>query len=281
MVAVGNTAGDDGQTSWSRVASPQAVPVSEFIIDLRSDGVTIDLRDGRASIDLTEPKPSYEDLDPERLHSLVDACVGVDRRLGPTRVFDVVVGTMLLIAAIPVIVVAAVMVRISSSGSVFYASARRGHRDDTFGAWKLRTMVDEFEQRQILDDHPDLAEKLERDCKLLDDPRVTPIGRILRRTSLDELPQLWNVVRGDMSLVGPRPKTLEEAPRYGAALEPILSIRPGLTGLWQTSGRNDLPFEDRIVLDLQYVASRSLLGDVRLCLTTIRQFLSSRRHGAY
>lgn len=271
MVAVGTTSDDDGQTAWPRVG----------LMAPRGDDVVIDLRGGAPTLDLTDPKPSFEDVDPDDLRALVEACNGVDRRLARTRAFDVAASAVLLAVAAPVILVAAVMVRLSSGGSVFYASSRFGHRGGTFGAWKLRTMVDEHEQRRILDAHPDLAEQLERDCKLIEDPRVTPIGRFLRRTSLDELPQLWNVLRGEMSLVGPRPKTLEEGPRYGPALEPILSLRPGLTGLWQTSGRNDLPFEDRIVLDLEYLASRTLRGDLRLCLITVKQFVSSGRHGAY
>ncbi len=269
MVAAGKAAEDSAELTASSLGS----------IDL--DNVVIDLRDDAPTLYFTEPEPSFRNLEPDELRSLINACDGVKRRLRATRVFDIVAASLLLVVALPVILIAAVMVRVSSGGSVFYASRRHGHLGTTFGAWKLRTMVDEFEQRRILDAHPDIAEQLERECKLLDDPRVTPIGRFLRRTSLDELPQLLNVVRGEMSLVGPRPKTIEEGPRFGPALEPVLSVRPGLTGLWQTSGRNDLPFEDRIVLDLQYVASRSFVGDLRLCLITFRQFLSTGRHGAY
>ncbi len=232
-------------------------------------------------LSLIDPEPSFEDLDPAVLDSLVAACNGVDPRLRRTRVFDVVAASILLLAALPVLAVACVLVRLSSGGSVFYSSRRLSHRGGTFGAWKLRTMVSDDEQQQILAANPDLVEQLERDCKLVDDPRVTPIGRVLRRTSLDELPQLWNVLRGEMSLVGPRPKLVGEGPRFGPALEPVLSVRPGLTGLWQTSGRNDLPFEDRIVLDLTYVSGRSIVGDLRLCLVTVSQLMSFGRHGAY
>lgn len=273
MVALRDSA-DDGRGAWPRVApNVLDVPVGNDVV--------IDLRDGAAVIDLTEPKPSYENLDPEVFRTLLDASEGVDLRLRRTRVFDVVLGSILLVVSIPIIAVTAVLVRISSEGSAFHASERYGHQGGRFGAWKLRTMVNEAAQQRILDENPDVAKQLERNCKLIDDPRVTRIGRLLRRTSLDELPQLWNVVKGEMSLVGPRPKTMEEGPRYGPALETILSTRPGITGLWQTSGRNDLVFEDRIVLDLQYLVSRTMLGDIRLCLTTVRQFMSSAHHGAY
>jgi lipopolysaccharide/colanic/teichoic acid biosynthesis glycosyltransferase len=283
MVALRDSA-DDGQTAWPRIApkAPDVPAGDDVVIDLRDGAAVIDLTEPNLTEpDLTQPKPSYEDLDPELFLSLLDSCNEIDRRLRRTRVFDVVLGSSLLVVSVPIIAAAAVLIRISSKGSPFYASERYGYQDGRFGAWKLRTMVNEAEQQRILDENPDVAEQLERNCKLTDDPRITGIGRLLRRTSLDELPQLWNVVKGEMSLVGPRPKTMEEGPRYGPALETILSTRPGLTGLWQTSGRNDLPFEDRIVLDLEYLASRSMLGDIRLCLTTVRQFMSSAHHGAY
>lgn len=253
-------------SSFPSVVGPQAV---------------IDLRSTETVLQLPTAKPSAADLDQAELMEMIRLAETALSTQRSRRVLDLVVGGTLLVLTAPLVAALALLVRLGSKGPAFYSSPRRAWRRGTFGAWKLRTMVTEDQQRRLLADQPDLADQLERDCKLIDDPRVTVVGRLLRRYSLDELPQFWNVVKGDMSLVGPRPKTLEEAHRYGPALEPILSVRPGLTGLWQTSGRNDLPFEDRIVLDLRYLAERSLFTDIRLCLVTVRQLFSAGRHGAY
>jgi undecaprenyl-phosphate galactose phosphotransferase len=122
-------------------------------------------------------------------------------------------------------------------------------------------------------------EEWARDQKLKHDPRITPIGHFLRRTSLDELPQLWNVVRGDMSLVGPRPVIYEELQRYGEDLQYYLSVRPGVTGLWQISGRNDIDYAQRVALDKKYVCNRTLWGDFMILLKTAIVLL--RGKGAY
>lgn len=247
---------------------------------LRPEDV-LDLRVEPTILELADPTPSVADLDPPQLASLIAACPIQPKRQRITRAIDLAIGIPALVIAAPVLATMAIFIKLTTSGPAFYSSPRRARHIGTFGAWKLRTMVDQLEQERILRSDPELAEQLERDCKLLDDPRVTPIGRFLRRTSLDELPQLWNIVKGEMSIVGPRPKTLEEDTRYGDALAPILSVRPGLTGRWQTSGRNDLPFVDRIVLDLEYVAHRSFRSDIEICVKTARQLLSSERHGAY
>jgi len=120
---------------------------------------------------------------------------------------------------------------------------------------------------------PEARAAYERDMKLADDPRVTAVGRWLRRLSLDELPQLWNILRGEMSLVGPRPKLPNERELYGNALELVLSVKPGLTGLWQVSGRSSLSYEQRIALDVAYVRERTLLGDIAICVRTAGQLL--------
>lgn len=198
-----------------------------------------------------------------------------------TRAFDICGASFLLVLTLPVIVLSALAIRVTSRGPAFYSSVRYGRNGKTFGALKLRSMVCEDEQQQLLSAHEGHREQLEHDFKLVDDPRVTPFGHFLRRRSLDELPQLINVLKGDMSLVGPRPKQLDEGLRYGETLAAVTTLRPGLTGLWQTSGRSDLPFEARIVLDLRYVASRTLRGDIKLCFTTARQLLSPRPYGAY
>lgn len=197
------------------------------------------------------------------------------------RAFDVAVAGLLLLVTLPLLVVLVLAVRLSSRGPAIYRSERHGCDGTRFHALKLRTMVDADRQRERLAAAGTAARNLEREFKLRDDPRVTAVGRFLRRTSLDELPQLINVLRGDMSMVGPRPKLLDEAHRYGDAFREIMSVRPGLTGHWQTAGRSDLPFEARVSLDLDYVRGRTLRWDTKICLLTAIQLLSPRRHGAY
>jgi lipopolysaccharide/colanic/teichoic acid biosynthesis glycosyltransferase len=132
---------------------------------------------------------------------------------------------------------------------------------------------------QLLRDDPVALEQWEREFKLKDDPRITPIGHFLRRTSLDELPQLWNVLRGDMSLVGPRPVVEAELEKYGDDVDYYLHVKPGMTGLWQVSGRNDVDYETRIALDAWYVRNWSLWNDLVILIKTVRVVL--QKEGAY
>jgi lipopolysaccharide/colanic/teichoic acid biosynthesis glycosyltransferase len=139
-------------------------------------------------------------------------------------------------------------------------------------------MVPNAEQvlREILHQDPDLQREWMRNQKLRNDPRVTAIGRFLRRTSLDELPQLWNVLKGEMSLVGPRPVVREEWGRYGRHLDTFLAAKPGVTGLWQVTGRSDSCYRRRVALDRYYVRKRSLLMDVSILVRTVRVVLQGR-----
>jgi lipopolysaccharide/colanic/teichoic acid biosynthesis glycosyltransferase len=149
-----------------------------------------------------------------------------------------------------------------------------------FRCLKFRTMYRESEQMlaDLLRDNAEAREEWKRDQKLSNDPRITPIGHFLRRTSLDELPQLFNVLRGEMVLVGPRPITVAELTRYGAVRWYYLSVRPGITGLWQVSGRNDTTYEERVALDRNYVEKRSLWLDVQILIKTVGVVVS--RDGA-
>ncbi len=133
----------------------------------------------------------------------------------------------------------------------------------------------------LLDSCPEMRAEFEKDHKLRCDPRITPIGQFLRLTSLDELPQLWNILRGEMSVVGPRPIVEQEIPRYGPAMEQVLSVRPGLTGLWQVSGRNNVSYQRRVLLDLTYVNRRSLGLDLRILWRTVSVVLFPANKGAY
>ncbi len=168
--------------------------------------------------------------------------------------------------------VVAVLIPLTSRGPVFYGQTRLGRDGRRFTAWKFRTMVKDADAvlaRWLLD-HPDLRTEWERDHKLRNDPRVTWVGRFLRKTSLDELPQLWNIIVGDMSLVGPRPIVDAEVPKYGERFALYRKVRPGLTGLWQVSGRNDTTYEERVALDTYYVRNWSVWLDIHIILRTVR-----------
>ncbi len=199
------------------------------------------------------------------------------------RIFDIVGAIVVLLAVSPVIFVLWLAVRLSSPGPGFYGSTRVGHGRPDFKALKFRTMVIDAEARlqQVLAADPEARAHYERYAKLYDDPRVTPVGRVLRKTSLDELPQLWNVLRGDMSLVGPRPWLPSEPARYGAARPTVERVKPGLTGLWQVSGRSHLSFDERILLDVRYATTRTLHGDIVLMFRTVWHLMRPGHNGAY
>lgn len=191
---------------------------------------------------------------------------------GGKRVLDLL---LLLIAAPVILSVMALMVTMVSltGGRPFYAQERIGRDGRTFRCWKVRTMVRnaEADLLRLLSEDPALAQEWIVNQKLARDPRVTFPGRVLRKTSLDELPQVWNVLRGDMSLVGPRPFTPDQKDLYLAdnlGRIPYLDLRPGITGLWQVSRRNEGSFAERVHYDNAYAHSVSLAGDVRIMLRT-------------
>lgn len=197
------------------------------------------------------------------------------------RASDIVATVVFSVFAIPLVALIAMLIKITSSGSVFFGHTRIGHNGRPFTAWKFRSMCRDAQDvlTQYLDKHPELRAEWERDQKLKDDPRITWVGRILRRTSLDEIPQLWNILRGEMSLVGPRPIIADEVPRYGEAFELYSKVKPGLTGMWQVFGRNSTTYERRVVLDSYYVRNWSVWLDVYILARTIRVVLGGK--GAY
>jgi lipopolysaccharide/colanic/teichoic acid biosynthesis glycosyltransferase len=192
-------------------------------------------------------------------------------------VMDRALAAVVLLLLAPLLLVVAALVRLTSRGPVFYRRRVLGLHGRPFDAFKFRTMV--LEADAVLRAHPELLAAFATNVKLRDDPRVTPVGRWLRRSSLDELPQLVNVLRGEMSLVGPRMITREEADKYGAALESVLSVKPGMTGLWQVRGRQQLDYTQRVALDVTYVGQWSLWLDVVILVQTIPAVLTMR--GAY
>jgi lipopolysaccharide/colanic/teichoic acid biosynthesis glycosyltransferase len=177
----------------------------------------------------------------------------------------------------PLMAVLAVIVLLDSPGPALYRRRVLGRGGRPFDAFKFRTMVVNGDALVAAD--PSLKKQLEKDQKLKNDPRVTRSGRWMRKLSLDELPQLINVLRGEMSLVGPRMISPPELSRYGQHADELLRVKPGITGLWQVSGRSDLPSDDRVTLDIAYVRTRTLWMDIRLLFQTIPAVLKGR--GAY
>jgi len=199
------------------------------------------------------------------------------------RAGDILFALSVLVLGFPLLFLIALAVKLTSNGSMFYSQRRIGRGYKGFGCLKFRTMRKGADQilGRMLESDPNLRQEFERDFKLKKDPRITPLGRFLRRTSLDELPQILNILKGQMSVVGPRPIVWDELERYGRQMDLVLSVRPGLTGLWQVSGRNNLPYETRVKLDLYYVRHRTFWLDLQIILRTIGVVLLPMDRGAY
>ena len=198
------------------------------------------------------------------------------------RTFDLLFSFLMLLVFFPVFLIIAIAIRLTSKGSPVYTHQRIGRGGKPFLCYKFRTMYADADERlaRLLDENPKLQKEWQQTRKLKDDPRITPIGRFLRKTSLDEFPQFCNVIRGDLSVVGPRPVVNEEIVNYyGEKAFKILSMRPGLTCLWQVSGRNDVSYSKRVELDEQYIDNHSLLLDLNLILKTVPTIILSK--GAY
>lgn len=194
------------------------------------------------------------------------------------RFFDVVVALIATIVLAPVIVFIALWIAIFDGAPVIYRHTRVGHNGRPFPCFKFRSMVvdGDLVLARHLRQNPSARAEWDATRKLTHDPRITPIGRILRKTSLDELPQLLNVLRGEMSLVGPRPIVSEEMVRYGGNIGYYLSARPGVTGEWQVSGRSDTSYESRVQLDRFYVTRWSILRDLYIIVATIPAVILQR-----
>ncbi|HSX67843.1 sugar transferase [Nocardioides sp.] len=193
------------------------------------------------------------------------------------RAFDIVVASLMLVLLSPLMLAIALAVKVSDGGPVFFRQERTGRNGTTFRMTKFRSMVVDADAKLAeLSDFNDVDDVL---FKMRNDPRVTRIGRPIRKWSLDELPQLFDVLRGDMSLVGPRPPLPREVELYPPEMHRRMLVRPGLTGLWQISGRSDLPFDEAVRMDLYYVDNWSIVGDVIIMLKTARAVVMSR--GAY
>lgn len=199
------------------------------------------------------------------------------------RTFDLVSAGLAVLALAPVMALVALAVRLDSRGPLLYGSPRHGQGGTRFKAWKFRSMspTAEADLADLLARDPQARREYETYHKLQHDPRLTRVGRFIRKSSLDELPQLFNILSGQMSVVGPRPKIDADAEAYGPALDAVLTVKPGLTGLWQVSGRHRVPMSERIALDLAYIENRTLRGDIWICLRTFGQLWRPGKHGAY
>ena len=192
------------------------------------------------------------------------------------RALDIVGAALLLVVTAPVLAVSAALVAVTSSGPILHRRRVVGLGGREFDALKLRTMVADADR--ILAENPQLRAAFEVNFKLERDPRVTPVGRFLRKWSIDELPQLVNVLRGEMSLVGPRMITRAELGKYGPEAGRLTAVRPGLSGLWQVSGRQEIDYVNRVRIDLEYIDRWSFGRDVAIALRTPGTVL--RRRGA-
>lgn len=217
-----------------------------------------------------------ENMGLEVVHNLLNSTQKFSK-----RVMEMVLMFLSIPFLIALFAVVALLIKITSPGPVFYKHKRIGLDGKEIWMWKFRTMThnSEFALQQHLKEDPALQMEWKSNFKLKDDPRVTTIGRFLRRTSLDELPQIWNVLRGEMSLIGPRPIVTEEIALYGDEFEIYKQVLPGITGLWQISGRNDLPYQDRVKLDVYYIQNWSIWLDIHILMHTILATLQAR--GAY
>ena len=199
------------------------------------------------------------------------------------RTGDIVFSLTVLTLGSPVLLLLAALVKLSSPGPVFYVQRRVGRAYQRFGCIKFRTMRSDADAvlARVLAADPKLRHEYERDFKLKKDPRITWIGKFLRRSSLDELPQFLNVLLGEMSVVGPRPIVDQELNRYGSYMDEVAAVRPGLTGLWQVSGRNNLSYKKRVKLDLAYARGRSFGLDLAIIVRTLGVLLLPMDRGAY
>ena len=199
------------------------------------------------------------------------------------NLLDFLFSLIFLIASLPFFLLISLLIKLSSRGPIFFLQERIGKNNIPFKCIKFRTMHPEAKDilENLLMKDEKLKMEFEQTHKIKNDPRITTIGKLLRKTSLDELPQFINVLKNEMSIVGPRPIVNKEKNKYGKNLKKVLSVKPGITGLWQVSGRNNLTYKTRIKLDLNYVDNHNFLMDIRILIRTIGVILFPLDRGAY
>ena len=198
------------------------------------------------------------------------------------RVFDIVFSITALLLLAPVFLIIAILMKIISPGPIFFGHKRIGKNGKFFRVYKFRTMVPNAEEilHEWLANNPKIKEEYEKDFKLKDDPRIVPvIGNFMRKSSLDELPQFFNSLIGDMSVVGPRPIVAKELEKYHRFAPKLLTVKPGVTGLWQVSGRNDIDYNERVTMDMEYIDNQTFFGDIKIIIQTVLVMIF--RKGAY
>lgn len=222
-----------------------------------------------------------EETDAEAVAPFADSKKRSSRSFYPKlgkRALDLVLSIIAAPLALAIVVVVAVLMFLSGDrGPVLFGHKRVGKDAEEFRCWKIRSMVTNAQEKlqAHLEANPDAAAEWKRDHKLENDPRITRFGQFLRKTSLDEVPQLWNVIKGDMSLVGPRPIVEAEVEKYGVYQRDYFSVRPGVTGLWQISGRNDISYDERVALDVKYTKIVSFKVDVKAIIATVSAVLNT------
>jgi lipopolysaccharide/colanic/teichoic acid biosynthesis glycosyltransferase len=194
------------------------------------------------------------------------------------NLLDRTIALVALIALAPLLILTAVCIAIFDPGPIFFSHRRIGYKGQTFGCLKFRSMVVDADRRlaELLERDPRARLEWHLDHKLRNDPRITPFGKFLRKSSIDELPQLFNVLRGEMRIVGPRPIVAGEIEKYGRFFQHYTSVVPGLTGLWQVTGRNDVSYRRRIATDVFYVRNRTLWLDFKIMLATVGTVLTAK-----
>jgi lipopolysaccharide/colanic/teichoic acid biosynthesis glycosyltransferase len=231
--------------------------------------------------DVRMSSPAISPIHPQRCPNRAPATVLVSaggwRYELAKRGLDIAVSLVVLALLSPVLLAIALGVKLSSRGPVLFRQRRLGRGGRVFRCYKFRTMVQDAEA--VLANCKDLLAQFDENYKLVNDPRITRLGAFLRKTSLDELPQFWNVLKGDMSLIGPRPIVEPELSRYGKDGGRLLEVKPGLGGIWQVSGRSDTSYAQRVAMDMAYIDSRSFWLDLRLLAATALVVIRGR--GAY
>ena len=199
------------------------------------------------------------------------------------KIFDLLFSLIFIIFSLPLFILICFFIKLSSRGPIFFLQERIGKNGIKFKCIKFRTMYPEAKDilENLLMKNDALKREFEETHKIKNDPRITTIGKLLRKSSLDELPQFINVLRGEMSIVGPRPIVKDEKKKYAGNFKKVSSIKPGITGLWQVSGRNKLTYKRRVMLDLIYVENYNLIMDLRILLRTFGVILFPLDRGAY
>ena len=199
------------------------------------------------------------------------------------RFFDFSLSLFLILFLTPLFIIIGLLIRINTKGSIIYTQKRIGENNQTFVCYKFRTMDPnaKYLLKQILIRNPNFKNEFEETRKISNDPRITKIGRFLRFTSLDELPQIFNVFKGDMSFIGPRPIVKSEVKKYGNNFKKAFSVKPGISGLWQVSGRNNLSYNKRVQLDIFYADNINFLIDIKILVRTIMVLLFPYGRGAF